>query len=195
MTAGHCFDLDADPRETKYRIDTASAGDTSATGMLFAVDERGDYGVLELDNGDRGRTTMANSLHIVEAIQEPVVGAVVCKDGATTDQTCGEILRVNVSTLSVYEIGGPQILVRGLTRASYCAESGDSGAPVYAEFDEGKSVFAVAALGVHSSSPAYTDSQGNRVCGEKVGKPNEAFFTPVSNMDTEEKFFIRIDGG
>jgi streptogrisin C len=195
LTAGHCFDNDFDPRQTKYSIDTMSEGDTPATGMFVVLDERGDYGVLELGNGDRGRTTMADTFHVVEAVQEPVVGAVVCKDGVRTAQTCGEILRVDISIIGGFRPGGPRILVRGLTRVGYCGELGDSGAPVFAEFDEGKSIFAVAAIGIHSGDVGYTDAEGKRVCGEKVNEPNEAFFTPVSGMDTEGKFFIRIDGG
>jgi hypothetical protein len=195
LTAGHCFNVAAPPEQTNYVIETISGDDIEATGMLFVVGERGDYGVLELSDGNRGRTTMTDTLHVVEAVQEPVEGAVVCKDGATTEQTCGQILRVNLSIFAPAKKALPRTLMRGMTRVAYCSQTGDSGAPVFAEFDEGRSVFAVAAIGIHSGSVNYTDSRGKRVCGEKVGKPNEAFFTPVSGMDAEGRFFLRIDGG
>jgi hypothetical protein len=195
MTAGHCFRPYLAARRTKYNIDTTAAGDTPATGVLYEFGERGDYGVLELDNGDRGRTTMADTLHVVEAVQEPVEGVVVCKDGTTTAQTCGEITRVNVSFLVDADVGNRRALLRGMTRVSYCAELGDSGAPVFAEFDEGRSVFAVAAIGIHSADVNYPDAEGNHVCGEKVSRPNEAYFTPLSGIDTEGRFSVRIENG
>jgi hypothetical protein len=134
------------------------------------------------------------SVNVVEAVQEPIEGVLACKDGSTTGQTCGEILRVNVSSLGKFTADGPVTLMKGMTRAAYCAESGDSGAPVFTEFDEG-SAFGIAALGIHSGSVAYPDSQNKPVCGEKVGKANESLFTPLSGIDTEGKFRVRINGG
>jgi hypothetical protein len=192
MTAGHCFNLDSPPELTKYSINTTS-GDAPATGNFYVFDERGDYGVLELGNGYRGRTTMDDLLHVAEAVQEPVVGAVACKDGATTILTCGEIQQVNVSTLTEHGPDASLILLTGMTRASYCAEDGDSGAPVYFEIDHGRSDYAVAAIGLHSTSVLYPDAQDNNVCGEKVNEPNESYFTPVSGIDTEGKFAVRVD--
>jgi hypothetical protein len=194
MTAGHCFRQDAAPEQTKFMIDTTAAGDTPATGVLFAVGKEGDYGVLELGDGHRGRTTIVGGLNVVEAVQEPVVGAVVCKDGAWTHRTCGEILHVNISVLSK-KSDGTLTLLKGMVRAGYCGEAGDSGAPVFAEFDEAKSFLGVAAIGVHSSDIEYFDSKGDLVCGEALNRPNEAYFTPVSGIDTEGEFRIRIDGG
>jgi hypothetical protein len=195
MTAGHCFKFNVPPEQTKYSIDTTEAGDTPVSGMLFAYDERGDYGVLRLDNGDRGRTTMFDELHVVGAVQEPVKGAIVCKDGATTEETCGEILRVDISIVAIPERHIPSVLLRGMTRVGYCSENGDSGAPVFSELDGGRSPFSVAAIGIHSLDVGHDDAQGDAVCGEKVGKPNEAYFTPMTNIDTEGSFFVRIDGG
>jgi hypothetical protein len=195
MTAGHCFDIDSPPEETIFDIDTTSAGDTPAIGTFYVYDERGDYGVMELENGDRGRPTMAGGLpHVVEATQEPVAGAVVCKHGNKTGETCGEIQRVNVSILNGEGPFSPRVLLKGMVRVGYCGEGGDSGAPVFAELDEGRSVHAVAAIGIHSSDTSYPDAQGQRVCGEKVNKPNEAYFTPLSGIDTDGKFSIVVDG-
>jgi hypothetical protein len=195
LTAGHCFKRNSPPEQTKYNIDTTVAGDTPSTGVLFAFDERGDYGVLELGNGDRGRTTMADTLRVVEAVQEPVVGAVICKYGAKTTHTCGKIQRVDISVLATVSAGGTRVLLKGMTHAEYCAEVHDSGGPVFAELANGGSDVAVAAIGVHSSSIIYPDARGKGVCGEKVDQPNDAYFTPVSGIDTEGKFRIRIDGG
>jgi hypothetical protein len=195
MTAGHCFELDLPPEQTKFSIDTTTAGDTPASGMLFAYGEQGDYGVLRLDNGDRGRTTMSDGFRVVGAVQETVEGAIVCKDGVTTGYNCGEIARVDISVVAEPNPPISRVLLRGLARVALCAEMGDSGAPVFSDFDGGNSANSVAAIGVQSLSLNYPDDQGDAVCGGKVGKPNEAYFMPLSGIDTQGRFFVRLDGG
>jgi hypothetical protein len=197
MTAGHCFDFDSPPERTRFRIDTTSTGDTPATGRLFVLEERGDYGVLELGNGDRGRTVMFGGGHVVEEIREPIRGEIVCKTGAKTNETCGEIRRTNVSTVTSFGETRPRQLLRGMVRVSYCSEPGDSGSPVFAEIARGGSPWPVAAIGIHSSGLVYSDpdSPGKSVCGEKVKRQNEAFFMPLSGIETEGRFSIRIAGG
>ncbi|MEU1276399.1 S1 family peptidase [Streptomyces sp. NPDC005799] len=180
MTAGHCFDVDDDPQKTEYDIDTTAAGNTQAKGEFFTFGAAGDYGYLRLQR-DRGTTVMPNSGNVVEAIEEPVVGATVCKDGAETGETCGQIKRVGVTLITRH--GDVNFLVKGMVRTDYCAIVGDSGAPVYMDFDQAKGPLGIAALGVHSSG--ITTIKG----------PCEAYFTPLSDIDPQGKFFVRIDGG
>lgn len=179
MTAGHCFN-DGDPRDTKYSIDTIAAGDTAATGDFSAIGVVGDFGYLRLDR-DRG-TTETLLGDVVEAIEEPVLGATVCKDGASSGETCGQIGRVGGSILM--RLGnGVNFLLKGMVGATFCAKPGDSGAPVYATFAGATGPEGISAIGVYSSTHIET----NGSC--------KSFFTPLSSIDSQGKYFIRIAGG
>jgi secreted trypsin-like serine protease len=74
------------------------------------------------------------------------------------------------------------LLIKGLVHAHYYSGDGDSGAPVYMDFDKAKGSRGIAALGVHSS-------------GKGANSPCEGHFTPLSSIDPQGKFFVRIDGG
>jgi hypothetical protein len=185
MTAGHCFE-DGDPPNTKFDIDTTAAGNTQATGEFFSFGVAGDYGFLRLER-DRGEPFMVNS-RPVQAIVEPVVGTVVCKEGGSTGHQCGEIDRVNVATF--LDHNGRSVELKGMVQAAYCGEDGDSGAPIYTDFDEG-SALGVAALGVHSSGRTF----GNGICRGRMGDRSISWFTPLSGIDTQNKYHIRISGG
>lgn len=180
MTAGHCFN-DGDPRGTKYDIDTTAAGNTQATGEFFVYGKGGDYGYLRLER-DRG-TTKLDQFGVnraVEAIKEPVPGVTVCKEGAVTYETCGEITRVGITQVRRQE--GVGTLIGNQVRATYCSESGDSGAPVYMDFPEAQGPSGIAAVGIHGGS--------KRAAGKC-----ESSFTPLSVVDKQNKFHVRIDGG
>jgi hypothetical protein len=179
MTAGHCFDLKVDPQKNEFDIDTIVAGNTQAKGEFVTFGDAGDYGYLRLER-DRGTTEMLKSSKVVEAIEEPVKGATVCMDGAETGESCGRINRVGVSLIT--EHGDVNFLVKGLVRTDYCAVVGDSGAPVYMDIDKAKGSRGIAALGVQSS-------------GMGANSPCEEYFTPLSSIDPQGKFFARIDGG
>lgn len=70
----------------------------------------------------------------IEAIQRPVVGAVLCLSGSSAGTSCGEVTQVGASV--AYSIGTSTVVVNGLAaldlrgRGSMC--TGDSGGPVYA---------------------------------------------------------------
>ncbi|MEU3343331.1 S1 family peptidase [Streptomyces sp. NPDC006668] len=178
MTAGHCFN-NGDAQGTEYDIDTTAAGNTQAKGEFFTFGVAGDYGYLRLDR-DRGSTRLVND-KVIEAIQEPLTGVTVCKDGSTTGETCGQIKRVGVTIITDNE--GVNTLVKGQVRADLCSQGGDSGAPIYMDFDQAKGPFGIAAVGVLSSGK--TSPSG--AC--------ETYFTPLSSIDPQGKFFVRIDGG
>lgn len=204
MTAGHCFHQGERPEETVFSFDTRD-DDVEATGVEYHVGDSGDYGYLQLDDGDAGSplVELEFEFKFVKEIGDPVEGTVVCKFGVSTDETCGEVERVDVS--NVFDFGDGNVLIRGLTRASYCSLHGDSGAPVYTSYTGfGATDSSITALGVHSGSLSYprvvsdsSDTEDNVewVCGEEVGEPNEAFFTPLSNIDIEDRFFVKISGG
>lgn len=71
----------------------------------------------------------------IEAIQRPVVGAVLCASGASSGTSCGEVTGAGV-TVSFGGSGGTTTLVEGLVRLDLRGRGlmcgGDSGGPLYA---------------------------------------------------------------
>lgn len=94
-----------------------------------------DYGLVRIDDptfwnpvGEVIDTRLAPPTRPITTVADGLPGAVVCKTGATTSTTCGQVLRRNVSV--VY--GGLQPgVVNGLTVVSQESQMGDSGGPVY----------------------------------------------------------------
>lgn len=73
------------------------------------------------------------------------IGTRVCKSGATTDKTCGEVRSKYASPNYVPNSTG--FLKTKSSGDSYCAEGGDSGAGVYKQNNHGR------AVGIHSGGP------------------------------------------
>jgi len=202
MTAGHCFKLGHLAADTILSIGT-DLGDTTAKGLSYTYGFDGDYGYLRLDDDDEGMGVAVASVgeKYVRALGDPVEGATVCKFGAATGETCGKVERVNVSVVANHL--DESVLLTGMARASYCSVRGDSGGPVYARYTEfGSTALSIVALGMSSSSVLYdriVDVPGGvaveRVCGEMVGEPNESIFQPLSNINMEDRFFVKIFGG
>jgi len=205
MTAGHCFKLGQPPGRTAVSIRTAAESTTSATGVTYTFGSGGDYGYLRLKDEDVGVPAVATPVgrKLVREIGDPVVGDTVCKFGRTTKETCGVVERVDVST--VVNHGNRRALVEGMARTSYCGNVGDSGGPVYASYTGfGATDSSITAIGVHSSVILYNHAVEvpgipvpvpTQVCGEEVGRPNEAYFTPLSNIGGPDRFFVKIAGG
>lgn len=95
------------------------------------------------------------------------IGSTVCKSGATTGWTCGRITARNVTV--VYD--GREV-VRGLTQTNLCVELGDSGGAVMSGNQ---------AQGIVGSSQLYF-AGGRYVCGQRVGRPNVAWFQPIGEV-------------
>lgn len=95
----------------------------------------------------------------------PPVGATACKSGATTRRTCGTIRATNVTVR--YSSG--QTLY-GMVQYDACTEPGDSGGAVMSTGGF--------ALGIHSGGQSYPKN-GTKVCGQKVGARNVAYYQPV----------------
>jgi streptogrisin D len=199
MTAGHCFDTEKSPESSVFNINTADAGNTDGTGKAFTFGEDGDYGFIQLRDGDEALTQLGPDKKFVRAVaQTPIVGSTVCKLGITTDETCGKVLRVGVTKLVQHN--SVSFLVRDQIRADYCAEGGDSGGPVYAPFESDVAAPGIAAMGTHSSSILYLGIPRGFtefVCGENASPPraNESDFMPIGNMIFGDIARLKIAGG
>jgi len=202
MTAGHCFRFREPPENTELSVET-TFGDTVATGLAYAYGPVGDFGYLRLNSDDEvfGVAVTPDGEKFVRQLGDPVSGSTICKVGASTNETCGQIERVNISVVIMHD--GESFLMRGMVRASYCAMGGDSGGPVYASYTGfGATDSSVIAIGLHSSSIRYPrlidGPEGpdlELVCGEMVGQPNESYFQPLSNIDSQDRYFVKIFGG
>ena len=95
----------------------------------------------------------------------PPVGATACKSGVTTRRTCGTIQATNVTVR--YSTG--QTLY-GMVQYNACTEPGDSGGAVMSTGGY--------ALGIHSGGRSFL-RDGRKVCGQKVGVANVAYYQPI----------------
>lgn len=135
ITAGHC------PAGTWYS--TKPAG--SPTPGTYVIGPRhsshigifGDFGLVAINNPLgwmpqpwvvvlASAHTTANHEYKIKSDQSSYVGLSVCKTGATTGTTCGNVTQVGWS--GNYSTGE---FVGNLARVDYCSAPGDSGGPVY----------------------------------------------------------------
>ncbi|WP_228980891.1 alpha-lytic protease prodomain-containing protein [Streptomyces sp. DH12] len=134
-------------RDSQGRQHLVSAGHCVAGGPglyfdgdRFAVGERSRYregydsvdmGTARVDSGDAIATavgTWGNGAPVaVKGSQRAPRGASVCKSGATTGWTCGEVASYNVSVTYTNPRTQVRTLVTGLGSSSVCTEGGDSG--------------------------------------------------------------------
>lgn len=134
ITAGHC--------DSTTWQSTKPSGSTPGT---YVVGPRhsgqvgifGDFGLVAINNplGWQPKPwvvvlasahTTANNEYPIKSVQGSYVGLSVCKTGATTGTTCGVVSALGWS--GYYDSGE---FVANLARVDYCADSGDSGGPVY----------------------------------------------------------------
>jgi streptogrisin D len=114
LTAGHCTDVITD-----WSTTTTAFGTT--VGSSFPGN---DYGLVEYTNDSVAHAGTVGEQDITSAAT-PAVGATVTRRGSTTGIHSGEVTALN-STVN-YAEGS----VSGLIRTTVCAESGDSGGPLY----------------------------------------------------------------
>ncbi|WP_431782160.1 S1 family peptidase [Streptomyces chumphonensis] len=152
VSAGHCIDpgtglyFDGDRfavgEHTRYRLGSRSV----------------DMGVALVDRGDAIATsvgTWGNSRPVaVRGSERARVGSTVCKSGATTGWTCGEISSYNQTVTYVDRSGGPDTVVTGLGSASVCTEGGDSGG-AYISGDQGQGMTSGGPLNQRCSGGVY----------------------------------------
>jgi streptogrisin C len=155
ITAGHCG------RSTpSFTRNGRPVGQVRAA--RFPVD---DFAVVSLDNivEWEPRPTIerygAPPLG-VRGHSRALVGSTVCKSGRTTKWTCGRVVAHDVTVR--YDNGAT---VYGLTQASTCSRSGDSGGPLMA---------GGFAQGMVSGGRGIQDQ-----CLERYGGQNVSFFQPV----------------
>ncbi|MFF8382530.1 S1 family peptidase [Streptomyces kanasensis] len=172
-------------RDSQGRQHLVSAGHCVAGGPglyldgdRFAVGERSRYregydsvdmGTARVDSGDAIATsvgTWGNGGPVaVKGSQRAPRGATVCKSGATTGWTCGEVSSYNVSVTYTNRRTGVRTLVTGLGSSSVCTEGGDSGG-AYIAGNQGQ--------GMTSGGP--TDQQCNGVYGS-----GSSYFQPLDD--------------
>ncbi|QDQ96170.1 S1 family peptidase [Tomitella fengzijianii] len=167
ISAGHC---DPEPAAAGiagasgvYLHDAPGFRDSTRIGRFDASTlsvgpEYLDYSVIAIDSGAPGSLAEpqvhgsgADRLAITGVASPAVVGTPVCKSGASSAYTCGEVLAAD-ETVPVEDADGVVVgRVRGFI-TSVCTLSGDSGGPMFS---------GTAALGIVSASD-FEDPQG---CG------------------------------
>ena len=184
FTVAHCFDETKPAASNKFRI-RVDNGTIINGGVGHKYANRPadtDWGVVafkkEIDsNAALGQVrAFANKPTLpVAGLREPVVGMKVCKHGAVTRTTCGEVTAVGVKR------SARGIISDSLIQASLCTENGDSGGPLFT--GRGPNGTTVEGVGLAKGGESFPDPKnpnGRKVCGEKVGKPNISFFVPLS---------------
>ncbi|MBW3085948.1 Alpha-lytic protease [Austwickia sp. TVS 96-490-7B] len=159
ITAGHCAVGNAVFSRNGRELARTAAYAFPGNDMAYAPLAQGWTGQPGVDKWN-GRGVA------VKGSEEAPVGAAVCKSGRTTQWTCGTIQAKNVTA----NYGGK--VVQGLTQTNACTEGGDSG---------GSWISGDQAQGVHSGGSGVNVG-GKRVCGEKAGRPNNAYFQPINPL-------------
>ncbi|SDM92039.1 S1 family peptidase [Allokutzneria albata] len=125
VTAGHCVEGLPD-------LYLGSTHFGKATHTRFGIGQDSvDMGIARIDAEDRIMTSVgtwgAAGTVAVRGANRAAVGSTICKSGATTGWTCGNIKSYNVTVTYTDPNGGPQTVVRGLGSSSVCTAGGDSG--------------------------------------------------------------------
>lgn len=173
ITAGHCADGIANGEFRRNGTYLATVQSHS-----FPTDDHA-YATLGEDWTPQPAVTKYNGTAItVTGHSRAAVGSTVCKSGRTTGWTCGEVEAHDVTVN--YSDG---TTVEEMTETSVCTEGGDSG---------GSWLAGAKAQGVTSGGVGYRtkdtngdgriDSKDKAECGEKVGKPNVAWFQPIAEI-------------
>ena len=188
LTAGHCFDGRKRGLDHRFSMNgkTMQGHEFSYSG----ANNNTDYGILTKNNTDDrtmgeiadGTSQNPFAFSRVKGFQDPQVGLKICKMGRTTGKTCGTIFGVEGTIFypaTVREENGVNVVIHNAAKVEHvvlsnlCTEAGDSGSPVYSQFDNAGGVSAVA---IHSGG--VTDAQGR--CMEKSGGSNIAYHSAMS---------------
>ncbi len=175
LTAGHCQVL-----WDRTWLTDFSNGTVHRIGAIRnrRFDLLGDVGIVAIDNPAgwqprawvavrRGLGTTENFSYAIRSDSIPVVGARVCVSGAASRASnCGVVTRTGV-TVTFADLG---VTVANLAEASFCAQPGDSGAPVF------------------SSHVAYGTVSGSR-------GPCISLFQPVRVSETLMNVNVAHDAG
>lgn len=172
VTAGHCTTKIG----AKPTLRPIEAKGTTILGTHEKSNFPGtDYGLIRTNTAAislQAQVNRQNGTYVnVTGSTESAVGGTSCKSGRTTQWTCGTIKAKNVSVNYSREDGGTD-RVNGLVQYNACVEGGDSGGAILS---------GTQAQGLTSGGQGYSQGPGKpAVCGEKVGKPNVAYYQPVN---------------
>ncbi len=139
LTAGHCTAIGAEWFTDTHPL-TGLKKIGPRRGLEFGL--LGDYGAIEVEPTwlqagdppalaqmthylDNGLREAQNVLGEAASVQ----GGSFCKQGATSAEQCGVILRVNVLEIFLAEEPDTLVHIDGLVETDSCAEGGDSGGP------------------------------------------------------------------
>ncbi|MBB5150321.1 S1 family peptidase [Ureibacillus thermosphaericus] len=120
LTAGHC---------SKVGVKWTQGGKDIGTMVSRIYSGNTDAAIISMDSGRKGKYIYAHKpsdikISGVQSLSGETVGDIVCKAGATTGFSCGELLDKNYSVYDLTQWW------KGLRKASYSSAGGDSGAPV-----------------------------------------------------------------
>ena len=153
---------------------SAPVGTFIYSDLYDAASSRLDVGVIEITNP---RYVMASPDPLEDTVVAESVGQlpeVICKFGVTTGETCGEpINSTGVEILADHD--GVELRAVAAT-ARVCARAGDSGGPVYADFD-GRRVI----VGLVSGT---RDAGGELACTEPGAGPMTMSYTSMPAIQT-----------
>lgn len=156
LTAGHCAE-----GYPSFRMGGTYLGKTA--GVDFPTK---DYAYVKTNASLAGRGVVrrGTSLVAVKGSSVAPVGARVCKSGAATGWSCGNVLARNV-TVRLWLSATRSVFVKGLTKTSACSVRGDSGGPW---------LWGSQAQGLTSGAVTYAGK-----CGSAVGRPQISYFQPI----------------
>lgn len=173
VTAGHCTTKIG----AKPTLRPIEAKGTTILGTYEKSNFPGnDYGLIRTNTAEvslQAQVDRQNGSYVdVSGSTETAVGGTACKSGRTTQWTCGTIQAKNQTVNYSRADGSGTDRVTGLTKYNACVEGGDSGGAI---------ISGSQAQGVTSGGQGYSQGANKpAVCGEKVGKPNVAYFQPVN---------------
>ena len=187
LTAAHCFDDTKPAVSNKFRIKVDNGKIIDVVGHKYGIQPLdSDWGVVALKNDvdpdeALGKVkAFGNKTFPVTGVREPFVGMKVCKYGIETQTTCGEVTAVGVRR------SWANLIHDGLIMANTCAETGDSGGPLFT--DPTPNATTVEGIGIATGGESFLNPKnpkGQKICGEKVGKPNITYYLPLSQTLTQ----------
>ncbi|MDG4795745.1 S1 family peptidase [Micromonospora sp. WMMD1082] len=164
MTAGHCVANGPDVswrhaegeigRPERFSFDgptgsdwaLISVDDDAARRLSPSVSVRGVKPIGEEGQPDRDLVVSLSTAGLARQTAF-LTGTIVCKNGRTTQVTCGRVIANDVD-LNIAAGEGRSVPLRGVTRVSLLAQPGDSGGPVFILGDRDQ----VTAIGVVSAA-------------------------------------------
>lgn len=167
ITAGHCFTQGENVYHNYQTVGSVVARSWGGT-------VNSDSEVISIDPAKRSNLIYENDVptYRVMSAQQPLdtdyVGQPVCKSGITTYFTCGTIYSTNTT------INYQEATVQHARLATYTADQGDSGSPVFS----GNTAF-----GIHSGRVLYADGTSHAIYTH-IGYATQAFGVYVNTLNS-----------